>query len=76
MKALNGPSTTRTWSPTRNDTVGVGLLLVASIWPRMRRTSLSLSDTAFWPEPMKRVTPGTFCTRWRVSLFSSISIIT
>ena len=34
------------------------------------------SAIAFCPEPMNRVTPGTFCTTWRVSLFSSISIIT
>ena len=41
----------------------------------MRRTSFSLRARR-GPEPMKRVTPGTFCTRLRVSASMSISTMT
>jgi len=58
---------------TLNVTVGTALPALPVVTsPSIRLTSFSLSGVSL----TKPVTPGTFCTRWRVSLPSAISMKT
>ena len=59
-KSVNGPSTTRTDSPTWNSTRIFGASCFICFW--IARTSFSWRGTGLFAEPTKLVTPGVFRT--------------
>src|ERR1700686_3760346 len=59
-KQVNGPSTTRTDSPTWNSTRILGASCFICFW--IARTSFSWSGTGLFAEPTKLVTPGVLRT--------------
>ena len=74
LKLVNGPSATRTCSPTSNSTEGRGCSTPSFTWLRMRCASASLIGAGRLRAPRKPVTFGVSFTRCQAS--SVISIFT
>src|SRR5690606_4710122 len=74
LKFANGPSMTRTVSPTSKRTLGVLFSAPSLTWEVRRATSESRmgSGCSLPVEPRKPVTFGVFFTRWKVRSFISI----
>ena len=71
VKFANGPSMTRTVSPSSNEMRGLGRLAPSVIATLMFWISVSLTGWGFVP-PRKPVILGVFLTRWNVSWSRSI----
>src|SRR5215468_6489501 len=72
LNDANGPSDTRTCSPTSNDTDGLGRSMPSWTWCRMRAASASEIGIGLLSAPRKPVTFGVFLMRWKASSVSSI----
>src|SRR2546430_15266242 len=72
LKFENGPSTTRTLSPSSNSTLGFGLSAPSESCVVSRAISCSLTAGGLVALPTKPVILGVFFTRCQVRSFSSI----
>src|SRR5262249_14245782 len=63
LNEANGPSETRTCSPTSNDTDGFGRSMPSCTWCKMRSASASAIGIGFLSVPRKPVTFGVFLIR-------------
>src|SRR5262245_2231877 len=64
LKEANGPSDTRTCSPTSKETDGFGRSMPSCTWCRMRAASASEIGLGLLSAPRNPVTFGVFLIRW------------